>query len=99
MNTFTMTTRTTSEALAKTGPLAVSKLLQQEYVVLELQEATTPAGLWKYVRTIEAASAAAAIRAVAEGAATYVAVPARSWKPLRVRSETQTVLRLEEASD
>lgn len=86
---FSMTTRTTSEALAKT-----------EYVVLELQEEPqNPPGLWQYVRTIEAANAAAAIRAVAQGSATYVAISTRSWKPLRVRSETQTVLRLEEVEN
>jgi hypothetical protein len=44
-------------------------------------------------------SAASARQAVSVGcgqeAGEYVAVPARSWKPVTVRTETQTVIRLD----
>jgi hypothetical protein len=42
-----------------------------------------------------ASSAEAAIRKIVKDGGTYVAVPARSWKPVQVRTETQTVIRLD----
>lgn len=52
---------------------------------------------WEAQGTVDAPSADAALRkAVTEGG-TYLATPARSWKPVTVKAETQTVLRLENA--
>jgi hypothetical protein len=44
---------------------------------------------------VEASSAETAIRKSEPSEGTYVAVPARSWKPVQVRTETQTVIRLD----
>jgi hypothetical protein len=62
------------------------------YIVLQ-READLDA--WHDIGTTEASSADAAIRRVVDSAGTYVAVPARSWKPVTVRTETQTVIRLD----
>jgi hypothetical protein len=73
------------------------------YIVLRLQagvgEQETSWGFVSKVANVK--SADAALRAAVntddlkrpEG--TYVAVPARSWKPVQVRTETQTVIRLD----
>jgi hypothetical protein len=55
----------------------------------------TPAGL-QDVGTVEAQTANAAIRSVIDkhGAGQYVAVPARSWKPVTVTIEKTTVVKL-----
>ncbi len=59
------------------------------------------ADLWAFLDKYEAPSAEAAIRAYCKKhgdlAGTYVAVPSRSWKPVTVKAETTTVLRLEDA--
>jgi hypothetical protein len=57
---------------------------------------------WDRVTEVEARSAEHAIRLYAESAAaeasgTFVAVPMRSWKPVTVKAETTTVLKLETA--
>jgi hypothetical protein len=53
---------------------------------------------WEVVDAVHATSATAAIRAVAtdhvNGPRTYVAVPARSWKPVTAQLDTKTVLTL-----
>jgi len=51
---------------------------------------------YKDAGEVNAASAAAAVRRIAEtaGAGTYVAVPESSWKPVSVTVETQTVIKL-----
>lgn len=59
---------------------------------------------WTRVGEVEATSAEAAIRTHAEnistdgttldGSGTYVAIPARSWKPTTVTVETKTTLKL-----
>ena len=50
---------------------------------------------WKATGTVSASSAEAAIRQSVSDEGTYVAVPARSWKPVAVRTETQTIIRLD----
>jgi hypothetical protein len=70
------------------------------YIVLRLDdtliEKSEP---WFVYRTLSASSAPDAIRKACDGdelaAATYVAVPARSWKPVTVKTETKTVIRLD----
>jgi hypothetical protein len=47
---------------------------------------------------VEASSADAAIRKTITLNGRYVAVPARSWKPVTVTTETKTVLKLEQPS-
>jgi hypothetical protein len=59
-------------------------------------EPDTGDDLWDVLQTIEAASPSAAIRKVAVVDGTLVAVPARSWKPVTVTTETKTVLKLEQ---
>lgn len=58
-----------------------------DYIVL----ARNNDGCWIEGPAVEAQSAEAAIRAALDGSASskaYVAVPARSWKPLTVKVET-----------
>ncbi len=66
------------------------------YIVLRKIALATSDGRidWRVHSTVEAASAAAAIRQKSEEG-TYVAVPARFWKPVRVTTETRTVLKLQ----
>jgi hypothetical protein len=60
---------------------------------------------WERVATVQASSATAAIRSELidliprdqSHAGTYVAIPARSFKPVTVTAETQTVIKIEEA--
>ena len=64
-----------------------------EYVVLEqrgpgagdmdLEQLT-----WMEVRTVTAPNAQAAVKQATDGEGTFVAVPARSWKPLTRKVET-----------
>ncbi len=58
-------------------------------------------GAWKSAATIEASSAETAIRihckTLDEPGGVYVAVPSRSWRPVTVKAETTTVLKLETA--
>jgi hypothetical protein len=69
------------------------------YLVLrrdKLVKDGSPTGDWREFDFVNAASADAAIRAVAEakGAGEFVAVPARSWKPRTVTVEQKTAVRL-----
>jgi hypothetical protein len=62
-----------------------------DYVVLD-QDASL---FWKVVGEVSARNADAAIREFAKAGSdpqTYVAVPARSWKPVTVKTETKTIL-------
>jgi hypothetical protein len=69
------------------------------YIVLHLDGD----GAWRHYDQLAASSADAAIRKsvkeVALGTMTFVAVPARSWKPVKVRAEQTTVLKIEEAAE
>jgi hypothetical protein len=67
------------------------------YIVLRShQENATLPPVWVIANDdVPAASGEAAIRKAVVDAGTYVAVPARSWKPVQVRTETQTVIRLD----
>jgi hypothetical protein len=53
--------------------------------------------VWCEHDTVEASSAESAIRKAIAGTSggLFVAVPARSWRPVTVRTETQTVIRLD----
>jgi hypothetical protein len=61
----------------------------------ETSDDTTPT--WLVVNEVQAPGAEFAIReSVFERSGTYVAVPARSWKPVTVTTETRTILKLEQ---
>jgi hypothetical protein len=47
---------------------------------------------------VEASSAAEAIRLTVKTAGTFVAVPARSWKPVKVTVEQTTVVKVGDAT-
>lgn len=69
-----------------------------EYLVL----AKDSASFWREAKLVTARSAEEAVRRVAsdpsaEKPSALVAVPVRSWRPVKVRVETQTRLILEEA--
>jgi len=51
---------------------------------------------FKFVASVRAASAAAAVKVAAEkaGEGTYVAIPESSWKPTRVTISQQTIVKL-----
>jgi hypothetical protein len=68
------------------------------YIVLQQHtEAGSPVTLWSVQdASVPASSPAAAIRATADDNGVYVAVPARSWKPVTVTTETRTILKLEQ---
>ena len=55
-------------------------------------------GPWTEQKTVSASSAKAAVRGWLAGSTdpdgTYVAVPARSWQPVTVKTETQTKITL-----
>lgn len=78
------------------GPATGSKVTpasaETEYVVL----VRGPEASWTDSATVKARSAEQAIRSVGKEG-TFVAIPARSWKPVTVKAETTTVLKLEEA--
>lgn len=64
-----------------------SKTQTTEYVVLRQM----PEGpIWEEVGTASGMNAQQAIKQVAEGEGTFIAVPARSWKPLTRKVETVT---------
>ena len=69
------------------------------YVVLRLN--TDRGASWVTVKTVNATSAKAAIQQVLDGsddkdkAGSYVAVPERSWQPVTVKVETQTVVKFD----
>lgn len=65
-----------------------------EYVILTRDEA----GRWVQAgENVKAYSSEAAVKSL-EAAGTYVAVPARSWKPVKVSAVQSVTLKLEEAS-
>jgi hypothetical protein len=75
------------------------------YIVLKNEDSQGQADCWLlYVDPVPAKSATAAITARAQKDAAagiptngvYVAVPARSWKPVAVTTETRTILKLEQ---
>jgi hypothetical protein len=84
-----------------TPPEPDSRRAETSYVILELLPATAA---WEAHNnaTIMARTPELAIRAFAETLAltaegtTFVAIPARSWKPVRVRPKTVTTLEIEE---
>jgi hypothetical protein len=51
---------------------------------------------WEHSWSVDAGSASEAIRKAVTESGTYVAVPARSWKPVAVTTETRTILKLEQ---
>jgi hypothetical protein len=81
---------------------AAAKKTKTSYVVLMLVEhdgadGAKTAGWMTVGPPVEASSATAAVRAKAplEGSRQLVAVPSSSWKPVKVTTETKTVLKLE----
>jgi hypothetical protein len=71
------------------------------YIVLHLIDHE---GTWKIEdlgngNEIAASNAADAIRKSEPSAGTYVAVPARSWKPVTVTTDTKSVLNLEQPAE
>lgn len=75
-----------------------------EYVVLSkaIPAANTSGGVqgWQEVKSVTARSATEAVRAAAgdKNAAMYVAVPARSWNPVKVTPKVTTTFAIEETS-
>lgn len=62
------------------------------YVILKQDPETGSGSRWIEWGTEEASSSARAIKAVADdaGGGVYIAVPARSWRPLTVKVEQKT---------
>jgi hypothetical protein len=83
-----MTAPATPETRDKTG-----------YQVLKLIDTSPGDKAWMLVaKPVQAANAQAAIRERAStSGGTYVAIPARSWKPVTVKTETRTIVTLENA--
>jgi hypothetical protein len=65
------------------------------YIVLQQTDAPAPMD-WCQVGSYDAPNADQAIRQAVDRPGLYVAVPARSWKPVTVTTETRTVLKLEQ---
>lgn len=80
----------TAETQASPPPAA--KKTDSGYVVL----AKDDSGLWAVEKTVQAKSAEAAVRAIGSGG-TFVAIPARSFKPVKVFAKTETRLIVEQA--
>lgn len=76
-------------------------MAETTYIVLRLDEIPDSKG-WAEIARVTAPSASSAIRNALVGPVardgTYVAVPARSWRPVTVQAVQTTVLRLEEAT-
>lgn len=81
------------DAPTRTTTTTVTKAEATDYIMLKRDAS----GFWTQEKTVQARSAEAAVRQLGKEG-TYVAVPARSWKPVTVKAETQTVLRLEAAT-
>lgn len=65
-----------------------------EYVVLRRESD----GRWQLVKTVTARTPENAVKAAHKSggdAVVYVAVPSRSWKPVKVRSKVETTLLVE----
>lgn len=73
------------------------------YVVLREVDIAPGERAWMHADSIEASSAEAAIRKSAARAdkpeGTYVATPTRSFQPLTVKAQTQTVITLAQRPD
>jgi hypothetical protein len=76
-----------------------------KYLVLRQAPATAgdpPSASWTNVAEVEASGPTSAIKQVAAEASTakgtYVAVPARSWKPVTVQAVQTTTIKLGEAT-
>jgi hypothetical protein len=69
------------------------------YQVLKQVDTSPGDKAWMLVGSpVKAANAEAAIReCVSTSGGTYVAIPARSWKPVTAKTETHTVVTLENA--
>jgi hypothetical protein len=66
------------------------------YIVMRAVEvAGQEDGAYAIEAVLNAGSARDALHKTVTEPGTYVAVPARSWKPVQVRTETQTVIRLD----
>ena len=61
-----------------------------EYVILEQHSENKSVWQEKAPIVVKASSAKRALQSAALGAGTYVAIPARSWKPLIVKTEQVT---------
>lgn len=71
-----------------------------EYVILERLTNTTGGVSWREFARETGRSADSALKTSLEGnedGGTFIAIPARSWKPVKVTPETVTTLKLEEA--
>lgn len=80
------------------NPPTTAKAPRSEYVILEREAVPTDQG-WREFARETAHSAETAIRNALEGntdGGTFVAIPARSWRPITVRALTVTTLKLEE---
>jgi hypothetical protein len=66
------------------------------YIVLRQPPGTGGPDIWEDYAAVDASSATDAIKKVADDGGKYVAVPARSWKPVTVTTETRTILKLEQ---
>lgn len=56
-------------------------------ILVEIARAEGNAPTWSEVATVEAASKDAALRSIGGNAGTYVAVPVRSWHPVKLTVE------------
>lgn len=83
------------EVVVPEPPAAEEKSSTREYVVFQLAQ---PPDVWKELKRVEASSTDAAIRSLGEKALTdgavYVATSARGWKPVPVKIEKTTNLKL-----
>ena len=97
-----MTAQNVDNRPAATGgnaPVKATVSEGTEYVIIEASPADKS---WKERGKVIATSAHAAIRShadhpAAKDATTFIAIPARSWKPVKVTPQTVTTLKLEEA--
>jgi hypothetical protein len=91
-----MTALATGSTTSHPGTLKTEKT---GYQVLKLVDISPGDKAWMLIdKPIKAANAQAAIRERAStSGGTYVAIPARSWRPVTVKTETRTVVTLENA--
>lgn len=87
-------------------PVTASVKVDTEYVVLRWNgnDAEKKLETWAVVGTFTARTAGDAAKAAharrgSDNGSTYVAVPARSWKPVRVTPKVETSLVVEEVRD
>jgi hypothetical protein len=97
-----MTTQQVTRETQNAGNPQPQKSDGTDYVILEQigDAAHPPATDWAEFARETARSDSQAIRRALEGntdGGTFVAIPARSFKPVKVTAETKTTLKLEEA--